>query len=96
VSLNVGAEQEAAYPRRFGARLHVRTKGNKAMTSQVVHVLGDPENPLHPEQVEAKAIDLLLASGWTRQRAETLVSACRHLPYQETLDPLWHCLTDKD
>jgi len=96
VSLNVGAEQEAAYPRSFGARLRIFTKDNKTVTSEVVHLLGDPENPLSPGQVETKAIDLLLASGWTRPRAEALVSVCRSLSHEKTLDPLWACLAEKD
>ncbi|MEN9764458.1 MAG: hypothetical protein RL397_413 [Pseudomonadota bacterium] len=95
VSLHVGAEQEAVYPRSFGACLRVLTKGSKAMTTEVVHVLGDPENPLSPGQLETKAIDLLLASGWARPRAEALVSVCRSLPYEKTLDSLWTCLAEK-
>lgn len=96
VSVHVGAEQEAAYPQSFGARLRILTKDQRTWATEVIHLLGDPENPLSPGQVEEKAIDLLVASQWSRPRAEALTSVCRNLPYEKTHNSLWASLAEKN
>ena len=61
-------------------------------SSEVVNVLGDPENPLNPEQVRAKAAQLLQASGWDVAQAEQLIGLVGALPQAKALGPLWDSL----
>jgi hypothetical protein len=61
-------------------------------SSEVVNVLGDPENPLSPEQVRDKANQLLQASGWDLAQAEQLIGLVRALPQAQALGPLWDSL----
>jgi hypothetical protein len=61
-------------------------------SSEVVNVLGDPENPLSPEQVRDKATQLLQASGWDMAQAEKLIGLVGALPQALTLGPLWDSL----
>jgi hypothetical protein len=60
--------------------------------SEVVNVLGDPENPLSPEQVRAKANQLLQASGWDMAQAKQLIGLVGALPQAQALRPLWDSL----
>ena len=55
-------------------------------------MLGDPENPLSPERVRAKAAQLLQTSGWAADQAEQLIGLIGALPQAEALGPLWECL----
>ena len=61
-------------------------------SSEVVNVLGDPENPLSPEQVKAKATQLLQASGWGLAQTEQLIGLVQALPQAKSLGPLWDSL----
>jgi hypothetical protein len=60
--------------------------------SEVVNVLGDPENPLSPDQVMAKAAQLLQASGWDMAQVELLIGLVGALPQAQALGPLWDSL----
>jgi hypothetical protein len=61
-------------------------------SSEVVNVLGDPENPLSPEQVRDKATQLLQASGWGWAQTEQLIGLVQTLPQAQALGPLWDSL----
>jgi hypothetical protein len=61
-------------------------------SSEVVNVLGDPENPLSPEQVRDKANQLLQASGWDLAQAKQLIGLVGALPQAQALGPLWDSL----
>ncbi len=89
VELRCGAEQNQAYPQRFGAKLHARLTDGQIWVSEVSSVLGDPENPLRPEQVTDKARTLLLASGWCSDTAQALVDQVWALPQSSSMDALW-------
>jgi hypothetical protein len=52
----------------------------RTVAHEVQSVLGDPENPLSPAQVKAKAQTLLQASGWDDSAAQQLIQACLALP----------------
>ncbi len=92
MTLACGPAQEQAYPHSFGAQLQLRMKGGATHTSEVVNVLGDPENPLSPEQVKAKATQLLEASGCTNLQARQLINAVLALPQDDETARLWNCL----
>ncbi|WP_295520752.1 MmgE/PrpD family protein [Limnohabitans sp. Rim8] len=92
VTLVCGPAQDQAYPQSFGARLHLQMANGHHHNSEVVNVLGDPENPLSPDQVQAKAAQLLHASGWSVARAEQLIGLVQALPRAQALGPLWDSL----
>jgi 2-methylcitrate dehydratase PrpD len=92
VQLVCGQAQEQAYPQRFGARLEVRLKDGRTAAHEVQSVLGDPENPLSPDQVKEKARELLTASGLTSLQAQELMATCLALPQSQGLGPLWSVL----
>lgn len=89
VTLVCGSTQDQAYPQSFGARLHLQMANGKHLSSEVINVLGDPENPLSPEQVRAKAAQLLQASGWATAQAKGLIELVGALPQAKALGPLW-------
>jgi 2-methylcitrate dehydratase PrpD len=92
VTVACGQDQDRAYPQSFGARLHLQMANGSQHSSEVVNVLGDPENPLSPEQVRAKAAQLLQASGWDITQAEQLIGSVGALPQAKALGPLWDSL----
>jgi 2-methylcitrate dehydratase PrpD len=92
VTLVCGLAQDQAYPQSFGARLQLQMANGSHHSSEVVNVLGDPENPLSPEQVRAKAAQLLHASGWGLAQAEHLIGLVGALPQTQALGPLWDSL----
>jgi 2-methylcitrate dehydratase PrpD len=92
VTLVCGPIQDRAYPQSFGARLQLQMANGSQHSSEVVNVLGDPENPLSPEQVRDKATQLLQASGWDMAQAEKLIGLVGALPQALTLGPLWDSL----
>jgi 2-methylcitrate dehydratase PrpD len=92
VTLVCGPIQDRAYPQSFGAKLQLRMANGSQYSSEVVNVLGDPENPLSPEQVRDKANQLLQASGWDLAQAEQLIGLVRALPQAQALGPLWDSL----
>lgn len=85
VELVCGQAQEQAYPHRFGARLSVQMQDGRTVAHEVQSVLGDPENPLSPAQVKAKAQTLLQASGWESSAAQQLIQICLALPQGQGL-----------
>ncbi len=93
ISLKSGPEQEAAYPRSFRAHLRVLMQNGCLLSSEVINLLGDPENPLSRAQLESKAVTLLLAGGWPSQKADELLRICFGLSHDRNLEPLWRCLT---
>jgi len=92
MQLVCGPAQEQAYPKSFGAQLHLKMASGTQHSSEVVNVLGDPENPLSPDQVMAKATQLLQASGWGWAQTEELIGLVRALPQTKALGPLWDSL----
>ena len=87
--LSSGAAQDQAYPQRFGAKLHALLTDGQTWVSEVSSVLGDPENPLRPEQVTDKARTLLLASGWQTETAQALVDHILAMPQSGSVGDLW-------
>jgi 2-methylcitrate dehydratase PrpD len=92
ITLVYGPAQDQAYPQSFGAQLQLQMANDTQHSSEVVNVLGDPENPLSPEQVQAKAAQLLQASGWGLAQAEQLIGLVQTLPQAKALGPLWDSL----
>ena len=92
ITLACGPAQDQAYPQSFGAQLQLQMANGTQHNSEVVNVLGDPENPLSPDQVMAKAAQLLQASGWDMAQVELLIGLVGALPQAQALGPLWDSL----
>jgi 2-methylcitrate dehydratase PrpD len=76
VSVSLDARHEAAYPARFGAGLVVRLAGQATPWQvDVDTAAGDPECPLRPAAVHAKALRLLGSAGVAPAPAERLAAA---------------------
>ena len=67
-------------------------KNGSLWTHEVASVLGDPENPLSPAQIQSKSLGLLQSLGWSQARAQGLVSACLQLPQGLALKHWWKLL----
>ena len=65
----------SAYPARYGAGLRVVLRDGRSVEASVPDALGDPENPLSPERVEAKALALLAHAGVPPTPAAALLEA---------------------
>jgi hypothetical protein len=74
--VSLDARHEAAYPARFGAGLVVRLAGQATPWQvDVDTAAGDPECPLRPAAVHAKALRLLGSAGVAPAPAERLAAA---------------------
>lgn len=73
VSPSATAEYTAAYPNRWGARVSVRTRGGTTLTATRADCKGDPEQPVSPAELRAKAAMLLAHAGWSSQRSSGLI-----------------------
>lgn len=69
----------SAFPERYGAGMRVQA-GGQVFEAVIPTALGDPENPIDPAAVEAKARALLTAAGCSAASIDALVAACLALP----------------
>jgi 2-methylcitrate dehydratase PrpD len=63
VRIEAAEPYASAYPARYGAGVTVRLRDGRKLAAEAPDALGDPENPVTPEQVEAKARMLMAAAG---------------------------------
>jgi 2-methylcitrate dehydratase PrpD len=63
----------SAYPARYGARVEVQMKNGVSVSADAPDALGDPENPLAPEQVKQKAAALMAHAELDDARASRLI-----------------------
>ncbi|GAA5233051.1 MmgE/PrpD family protein [Verticiella sediminum] len=87
-SLDDAAQQ--AYPAHFGAALTLRWGDGRVLEARLADARGDPERPLAPQAVAAKARANLAAGGWPPARTDTLVAHCLGLPMTSTPISLPH------
>lgn len=80
MSVAVSAEHDAAYPDRWGARLYVETSDGGTRVAATRVCKGDPESPLNPEEMRAKAMMLFAHAGMTPERAGALTDTVLALP----------------
>jgi len=80
VSLHADARFTARYPAHFGAAVTLRLADGAVLSADMPDALGDPENPLSPEQVAAKAMALFAAAGLDASQAAALRDALLALP----------------
>ena len=72
-----GQESGPGAERTESARVMVWLRDGEVHERFVPHVLGFPSHPMGADDVEAKALDLVVPHLGAR-RAEALVEACRH------------------
>ena len=58
IEVFVDPEIDAQFPAKWPARVRIRTRDGRVLEALVEHPLGDPENPMSFEDVEAKMADL--------------------------------------
>ena len=67
----VDAELTARFPSQFPTRLTLELSSGDALEREVTFPLGDPENPLSRERVEAKLFELAAFGGATKEEAQS-------------------------
>ena len=72
---------------RFEARIEIETPQATLTARQGLHVAGRKENPMRPDQIEAKAAELF-AMVLSADEARQLVTLCRDLSQAQNLGPL--------
>ncbi|MGR3822529.1 MAG: MmgE/PrpD family protein [Salipiger marinus] len=72
---------------RFEARIEIETAQATHTARQGLHVAGRKENPMRPDQIEAKAAELF-AMVLSADEARQLVTLCRDLSQAQNLGPL--------
>lgn len=80
ISVEAGAEFDAAYPARWGARLSVETTAGETLTAHCPVCKGDPESPVAPDEMRAKAAMLFDRAGLSARDAAALTDAVLALP----------------
>lgn len=78
-SVEANRELAAAYPGRWGARVHVDTADGSQHVGVREGATGDPEMPLDEEALNAKVRGLFEWGGLSPVRSERLLRACRRL-----------------
>jgi len=75
VTVRAGDPYAGAYPARYGAGISLTLTNGDVRTFDQSDALGDPENPLSPEQLAAKARRLAMYGGLDASAADDLVKA---------------------
>jgi 2-methylcitrate dehydratase PrpD len=70
----------AAYPESWGARVTLRTTAGETLVAARATCKGDPESPVTPKDLRAKAAMLLTHGGFANERAANLIDAVLALP----------------
>lgn len=79
VDVRAGEPFSSRYPQHWGARVSVRTTAGN-FSAQCDDPRGDPESPMAPQEVRAKARNLLAQGGVAADAAEELIAAVLRLP----------------
>lgn len=82
VRVAVAEPYQSAYPAQYGAEVSAGSH-----TSRAPDALGDPENPVTPEQLETKAKTLMQVGDVPEQGADQLIAATRLLDAAENAHP---------
>ena len=81
VSLEVAEPYASAYPAHFGSGVTIRLHDGREISAQAHDSLGDPENPIDADAVEAKARMLMTAAKVDAGRVEAIIGAARALAH---------------
>lgn len=65
----------SVYPAHFGSRVRLQLANGTAVEASVADAWGDPEWPLSPQEIRAKALNLMVAGGYSPTRAAAMADA---------------------
>ena len=82
VRVEVSGTYQSVYPAQFGAEVEVLT-GTGSKIYAIPDALGDPENPLSPEAIEAKARGLCAYAGLLSDKVDALILAAGDAEHDE-------------
>ncbi len=74
------AAHDASYPDRWGARLTVHGLNGQTLVADCPACKGDPESPVTPDEMRAKADQLFSHAGLSAERRQELIEAVLALP----------------
>ncbi|MEL6235281.1 MAG: MmgE/PrpD family protein [Pseudomonadota bacterium] len=75
-----GTRWSEAFPSRYGAAVAVTLHDGTQHRAEMPDALGDPENPVPPDAIAAKARALCLSAGWSDTDTARLIGAAMALP----------------
>jgi 2-methylcitrate dehydratase PrpD len=87
VRLAIDPDLDAAYPARYGARVTLRLADGSRHCAQVGDALGDPERPMHGEDLLDKARKLMRYGGVASARMQSVLDAACALQQQVADEP---------
>jgi 2-methylcitrate dehydratase PrpD len=87
VQLRIDRALDQAYPARYGARVTLRLADGSQHTAQVSDSLGDPERPMHADDLLDKARNLMRYGGVAERRVQAVLDAACALQQQVVDDP---------
>lgn len=79
VRLSLSPDVDQAYPAAWGVEIAVETTDGRKLVATRSAAKGDPENQLSPDELRAKARQMLAEAGAADQAAESLFSTVRGL-----------------
>lgn len=97
VRSRIGVSEDAAcsarFPAHYGASVQVQLADGRVLQAQRIDAWGDPEQPMHPADIDAKAMELAQWGGVEPGLANALIVQVRALSEGGTLDALNHLLS---
>ncbi|WP_057636223.1 MmgE/PrpD family protein [Stenotrophomonas ginsengisoli] len=78
----------ARFPAHYGANVRVQLADGRVLQAQRVDAWGDPEQPMHPADIDTKAMELAQWGGVEPGLAHALIVQVRNLAEGGTLDTL--------
>jgi 2-methylcitrate dehydratase PrpD len=79
VDVSLSATIDAAYPKRWGVEIEVVTADGRRLSASRRDAKGDPENPVTPVELKAKAAMLLDSGGLAPKVSERLIATISSL-----------------
>ncbi|MDD3650190.1 MmgE/PrpD family protein [Immundisolibacter sp.] len=86
VTVGMDAAREAAYPATWSAGVSVQLRDGRRLAAAQDRPKGDPENPLSPQELEAKFRQLAAYGGLDALRTDQALAWLRGLPAAAQLD----------
>lgn len=93
VAVQIDNDLTAAYPAHYGARLDLSLRNGLRLSETRPDALGDPELPMTPDQLQAKAEALMEWGGLPPTAAARLIGTALDLPDADSLHPFLDALS---
>lgn len=79
VTVCLSPDVEARYPKAWGTEIEVQLSDGQMLQAEREHCKGDPENPVSPAEMNAKALELFISGGMRPDKAEQLIAVIADL-----------------